>query len=247
MVDESAYFDTFRMRSNEVDNQRRIKIPALISCMQEAAWSNAEKLGFSSYELLKRDITWVINRMHIEFFTLPTYPHTLTVETWPSGLDRLFAYRDFRAFNESKELIARATSNWLVLNVKTRKLTPVPDDIKEADFSVDRNEMDKVKDKLHFDVKQTTNEKRISVSWFDLDWNNHVNNTHYFRWVLDALDEDTLACRLLQSLDITFKAEAVSGEDILSQCYAIGKNSFAHQLVNSESGKVLVVAKSVFK
>lgn len=245
-MDESVFFDSFKLKATETDHSRRIKAPYLLGYMQEAAWTNATKLGFSTYDMLKENITWVVNRMYVEFIELPTYPQTLEIETWPSDLDKYFAYRDFRVFDENKKLMVRATSNWLVLDVNTRKLITIPDHIREARFSVNRSAMEKIKGKCLYDDSKTQKEYLIHVSWFDLDVNNHVNNTNYFRWILDPLEKDILESRTLKSIDITFKAEAGYGDQLISQSYGMGDGAYAHQIVNQSSGKVVIVAHSKF-
>ncbi|MFT7035794.1 MAG: medium-chain acyl-[acyl-carrier-protein] hydrolase [Cyclobacteriaceae bacterium] len=245
-MEESIYFDSYRLKATDTDAHKRIKLPHLINYMQEAAWKNATELGFSTYDMLKNGITWVVNRMYIEFYELPVYPQTLKVETWPSDLDKFFAYRDFRVFDEQNKLMVQATSNWLVLDIKTRKLIAVPEHIKQANFSVDRNGLAKIKGKCNYDENRTTNEFTNSVSWFDLDVNNHVNNTKYFQWMLDSLSLGVLEKKNIKSIDITFKAEVGYGEEVVSKSYALDSNSFAHQILDKSSGKVLVVGKSEF-
>lgn len=246
-MEESVFFDSFRIKAIDTDASKRIKIPYLINYMQEAAWSNATKLGFSTYDMLKNGITWVLNRMYVEFHELPVYPQILKVETWPSDLDKFFAYRDFRVFDEENKLMVKATSNWLVLDISTRKLIAVPGHIKQAKFSVDRNGMEKIKGKCTFDEDSVTSEFAISVSWFDLDVNRHVNNTKYFQWMLDSLSPEILEDKYVKSIDITFKAEVRYGEEVVSQSYALDSNSYAHQIINKSSGKVLVLGRSEFK
>jgi medium-chain acyl-[acyl-carrier-protein] hydrolase len=248
-MDESVFYDFFRIKATETDASKRIKIPNLINYMQEGAWMNASKLGFSTYDMLDLGITWVLNRMHIEFFELPTYPQTIKVETWPSDLDKYFAYRDFRVFDQADQVLAQATSSWLILDINTRKLIAVPEHIKNARFTVERNGMEKVKvkGKSTYDENLTESEFSCAVSWFDLDVNNHVNNTKYFQWMLDSLDRELFDMQTPKSIDITFKSEATYKDLIVSQSYKIEGNCYAHQIFNESTGKVLIVGKSEFK
>lgn len=246
-MEDSIFFDSHRLKATDTDANKRVKIPYLINYMQEAAWKNATELGFSTYDMLKNGITWVLNRMYIEFHELPVYPQTLKVETWPSDLDKFFTYRDFRVFDEQNKMMVQATSNWLVLDINTRKLIAVPDQIKNAKFSVDRNGMEKIKGKCSYDENRTTNESTTRVSWFDLDVNKHVNNTKYFQWMLDSLSLDILENENIKSIDITFKAEVGYGEEVVSKSYALDSSSYAHQIKSKSSGKVLVLGRSEFK
>ena len=49
----------------------------------------------------------------------------MTLETWPSGIDRLFAIRDFRMV-AGEEVLLRATSEWMVIDVNRRRPVRLP-------------------------------------------------------------------------------------------------------------------------
>ncbi|MFY0652735.1 MAG: acyl-ACP thioesterase [Cyclobacteriaceae bacterium] len=246
-MNDSVYFDSFRLKATETDASKRIKIPYLVNYMQEAAWTNATKLGFSTYDLLNDNMTWVVNRMYVEFIELPSYPQLIDVETWPSDLDKFFAYRDFRVFDKNKKLLARATSNWLVLDIEQRKLISIPQHFIDAGFTAERNAMPRVSDKYSYDEARTENTFKTAISWFDLDVNAHVNNIKYFQWILDSLGSKVLEKLTCKTLDITFKSEAGADDKIISQSYSTGENSFAHRIISETTGKVLVLARTTFK
>jgi len=247
-MDESIYFQDFQVDSKDCSFQHEIKLPDIIGYMQEAAWSNADKLGFSTLELLKKDITWVMNRMKLTVYELPRYNEHIKIETWPSGLDTLIAKRDFRVWGKTGEVLVEATSNWLLMNINERKLIKIPDYMKEAGFVVDRNNLSEISEKIKYDSGLTQNTISVSASWFDLDMNNHVNNTKYYQWLLDSLGGEFLASNQLVEMDIIFKQESNCGEMFESKSYYNqSEKCFYHTLNNTSTDQCHVLAKSIFQ
>ncbi|MGB1121679.1 MAG: acyl-[acyl-carrier-protein] thioesterase, partial [Saprospiraceae bacterium] len=122
---------SFQVRANEIDVNGKVAFHNLVNYFQEAAWLHVIDLNITGEEMLKYDLMWVLNRMKIEVFEYPKLHETVTVKTFPSGFDKYFFYRDLQLYNANNELIAQATSTWLLVNVKTRRLSIVPDFLKE--------------------------------------------------------------------------------------------------------------------
>jgi len=216
--------------------------------MQEAAWSNATAIGFSTVDLMDNNITWVMNSMRLEIYRLPNHKEHIRIETWPADMDKYFTKRDFRVWSKTGELLVEAASNWLVMDINDRKLMAIPNYIRDANFTVDRNNVVPITDKVKYDKKMTANTKDIQVSWFDIDINDHVNNIKYYQWILDSLDGAYLEKQSLKKIDITFKHEGKYGDEFLSNSYFDQlEKCWFHSLDHSETGRSHVVAKSWFE
>jgi len=247
-MDESIYFQRFQVASKDCSFCQEIKLPSLLDYMQEAAWSNASKLGFSTLDLLKNDITWVMSRMKIMVKRLPRHNENIKIETWPSGMDALFTKRDFRVWGETNEILVEAASNWLVMDINERKLIKIPDYIQEAKFIVDRENLPRISGKIKYADHFTQNEIAVSASWFDLDINNHVNNTKYFEWLLESLGGEFLATNELVEMDIAFKQEGRYGDAFISKNYFDKEQGcHFHSLEHQTTGQKHVIAKTIFQ
>lgn len=237
----------FTVRSNEIDYRGQATLPALVSYMQEAAWENTRDLGISMYELLERGLTWVLQRMRVEMFRYPTHGDKLTVETWASGRERVFLHRDFRIYNEARELLGQATSVWLVMDVVKRQLVSVPDFILAVEVVPGREPLPFAKGKLP-QLQEAQHEQQMPVRWHDIDLNRHVTNTRYLQWALDTLPLEVLEQKQLQEIDIIFKAESILGDTVVSATApdTADANAYLHRLTSQESGKELVQAKTTW-
>lgn len=246
-MDESIYLHDFTIASKDCSERQTIKLPSLMDYMQEAAWANASALHFSTIDLLKDGLTWVMNRMKIDIKRMPHHHEQITIETWPSNIDKYYTHRDFRVYGKDKEVIVEVKSHWLVMDINERKLIAIPDNIKNAGFVVDRKNIADVSGKIRFKEDLVEKQVNIGVSWFDLDINNHVNNTKYCQWLLDSMDGDFLSNNELTEIDIIFKQEGKLGDSFFSKTYyAEEEQKYYHALVHSENGQVHVLAKTAF-
>ena len=245
---DSIYHCHFHVSTRDCDNRETLKLLSLLDYLQEAAWYNASRLNFSTHDLLKHGITWVMNRMKIQFHRMPNHQEKFTVETWPAGMDKYYTQRDFKVWDERGNLLIEATSNWLVMDVKERRLIPIPDFIKDARLVENRGNQDAASGKIKFVHEQVENSKLIEVSWFDLDINDHVNNVKFYQWLLDSFDGEFLQNNELKEIDVIFKHEAKYGDSFESKSYFVpNENLYYHCLFNKKSGLESVLAKARFE
>lgn len=236
----------FQVRANEIDVNGKVAFHNLVNYFQEAAWLHVIDLNITGEEMLKYDLMWVLNRMKIEVFDYPKLHETVTVKTFPSGFDKYFFYRDLQLYNANNELIAQATSTWLLVNVKTRRLSIVPDFLKEMvqEINIEKERLPIAKGKIP-KIKEADFQSKVAVKWFCLDTNNHVNHIHYFRWILEELPTIVHQTQSVKSMDIIMKSEATLGESLTVQAIDNQDDTYTHQVLN-EDGKVVIQAISVF-
>ena len=236
----------FTVRSSEIDYRGQATLPALVSYMHEAAWDNTVVLGISMYDLLKQDMTWVLQRMRVEMFRYPKHSEQVTVETWASGRERIFLYRDFRLYGAERELLGQATSVWLVMDTVKRQLVSLPGFITDLEVVPTQEPLPFAKGKLPI-LHEAIYEQQTPVRWHDIDLNRHVTNTRYLQWLLDTLPTDILE-KQLREVDIIYKAESILGDTVISEA---GKGEaetiLLHKLTSQETGKELVQARTVWE
>ena len=230
--------EQFHIRVNEVGANRQITIPALVSLLQEIAWNHAHDLGVSVYQLLEKNLTWVLVRMKIELDELPRHGDKITIETWPSGIEKLFVFRDFKIKLDQKD-IGRVLSSWMVFDTKLRTWSRVPEFISG---SVDNPGSDGIRASGKIDkLSEYQFEKSFQVRLFETDVNQHTNTTSYFQWITESLPFEYLQAHRLKCLEIIFRAESVMDDKISSRSYEVSPGEFLHQIVN-QNGVELVRA-----
>jgi medium-chain acyl-[acyl-carrier-protein] hydrolase len=238
----------FPIHTYELDPNFRLAVPALLGFLQEAAGHNADALGFSIPQLAARNMTWMLSRLRVRLREHPGWRASLLVDTWPAGLDRLFALRDFRLSLEGR-VIGEAASAWLLMDLGRRR--PV-----RPESAADWSRMIHPERALVVDMGKLppfpeppgdgARAAELAVRYSDLDVNLHANNLRYAELVLESLPADLLSSSALGELDLDFLAEAGAGQRILSRSAPLGGGVFAHSLVRLADGAEVARARSAW-
>ncbi len=242
-----VHFEKFKIRSNEIDSQRRVTLPALVNYLQEAANNNVMQSGASVYDLHERGIAWVLSRMKLQLFAYPSHGQEITVKTFPSGSEKYFFYRDFRIFDEWGLLIGQATSTWPVIDLQKRQMISVPDFLNVFRIGGDEAPLPVAKGKI-FPVADPLHERQFQVGWYDIDVNRHANNMCYFRWLVEAMPADFLSQHRLTEIDFQFRNECNLDDVVVARAGLSGvPNGFSHQLSSAAERKDYALARSVWE
>jgi len=241
----------FPIHTYELDPCFRLAAPAVLGFLQEAAGHNADALGFSIPQLAAQNLTWMLSRLRVRLREYPGWRASLSVETWPSGLSRLFALRDFRLRLDGRE-VGAAASAWLLMDT-ARKRPVRPQSM--ADWSAlihSENALAADLDKLppFPEASGGVREAELAVRYCDLDVNLHANNVRFVEWILESLPAELLRSSVPAELDLDFLAEAGIGERILSRTVAapgMPGEAYAHSLVRLHDGVEVARARTAWQ
>ena len=116
---ENTHQETVRVRTYECGPEGTLYPHDLLRQMQEVASNHADRLGWGFADLESRGLIWVLSVIRMEISLWPTFGSSFLLHTWPSGLNRLQAAREFLGTDlEGRQLFA-ASSSWMVLNRNT--------------------------------------------------------------------------------------------------------------------------------
>jgi acyl-ACP thioesterase len=180
----------------DVDRDNLLGLPAVFKFLQEAAIKHADQFGAGTRAMETRGESWVLNRMAAEIRRYPKYEEAVRILTWSGGIRAFKGYRDFRVYCGS-ELVLSASSLWLYVNMTTKSLIRVPDEVASSFPSRPGEEFRPGLEKLRLTapVAGTPPACRVSVRYSDFDGNGHVNNTTYFDILQTALARSGLPTR----------------------------------------------------
>lgn len=237
----SAILD-FRVHAYEVGPEGVASVRAVCDWMQEAAGAHAEALGASMERLEAENLGWVMHRLHLRLHRRPALHERLTVETWPSLMDRVEAHRDFLVRDASGALVAEATSLWVVIRLDRRRVARLPAWIRERPVP-DRPRVLGGAFPEAPAVEAPTFSKDFFARHDDLDVLGHVNNARWAAWIAESVPDAVLDGRHLELLSLVFRAEATRGERLRADSQETGAGTWAHR-IRGEDGRVRVEASS---
>lgn len=237
-----GYIGDFKVRTSEIDAQKRIKIDSLIQLMQETSMQNVLSLKLSVWDLEDKALSWVLLKKDIHIASLPSVGETIQIKTYPAGFERIFAYRDFIVYNSKDEIIATAGSVWGLLDTNSRKLIKIPP--YEFYDVVPEDRLDKPSFKLSEKMEET-HSITSDILWRHLDWNNHVNNIVLIQNMLDVIPSTFLYKNTLSHFSIQFKNESVLGDQLFSSC-EINDLTINHVIKRATDKAIIALAKSTW-
>lgn len=236
-------FVTHTIATHDVDRHRRATLPALVNYLNDAAMQNVLRLKLSVWDMAPRGISWVLLKHKFSVRRMPHLGEAIRIMTYPAGFQRSFTYRDYRVFDHEGNEIVSCASQWLLLDLSTRNLTRIPEDIlahmAAMPAPADCLPRDFAKIAPPSDYRPV---HRHTIRYFDLDWNEHLNNGIFIRWLLETVDPQILADRPIESLEIHYKKEARLGNSLHSEISENGEDRF-HRLI-FEDGTVAALARS---
>lgn len=237
--------EKFTVRSYEMDVQGVASVPAICNYLQEVAGNHATELGVAVDHLFKKNMTWVLSRLHIQVFRFPFWREEIKIETWPSGRQRKFATRDFLIFDQKHNILVKATSSWMIIDLKTQKPIVMPEFMDEIRLPDRQRAINDSFPKMTL-PKNPNLEQKFDVRLGDLDINQHVNNVKYIEWALESVPLDIWKAKILASLEISFRAETKHGERIIIQTEQ-NENIFLHRVISEDDQRDLAVLKSTWR
>ena len=202
----NVWSEPLPVRSSDLTPHGTASVPALCVYLQEAAGHHAEELGVSMETLQDDDRAWVLSHLHLALDRVPAGASPVTVETWPSSLEGLYATREFVLSIRGAE-VGRATSRWFVIDTERRCPVRPPRSL----YGLETPDRPRP---LPHDFNDLPTPTRIDhetlrrAHYPDLDLNRHVNSARYLEWALGTLPNDVLDTHRCTGVALQFRAEA---------------------------------------
>ena len=226
----------YEIKYQEVDGKKRLRLFNLENYLLEVAGTVADELGFGIQVLHPRGLTWILTRLSVEMYELPTHCEKVRFETWIESNIHMLSTRDYRIYSGDK-LIGQCKSVWAVLDLEKREIVNVFDDPIFAD-SVDGEVIEMARVRMTT-IPEPTGCEPHKIVYSDIDYNGHCNSCRYLQAMTDAYLPDYYGKKV--RLDIHYSKEAMLGETLQTN-YLITEDGVQYQQKN-ESGETSCSAK----
>jgi medium-chain acyl-[acyl-carrier-protein] hydrolase len=232
----------YRIPVYDSDFMGRLSVASFFNYIQDIASEHAELLHFGRDDLQKSNHFWILARLRAEIRSFPKWGETVILRTWPRGTEGLFALRDIEVRLENGDIIAGATTSWVIVDALSRR--PQRPDVllkrMNLEYPDKRTTLHNAgKIDLNGDVPVNSPEFYVRPS--DLDVNFHVNNVKYIQWVTDTFPTAFLSCNTVVSLDVNYLSESIEGNKVIihSKGPLLENNCSHHSVIRVDDGKEL--------
>ncbi len=216
------YKKIYKVQYYDIDRDNYIKINRLFDIMTAIATEHSEIHNIDAKQLIEKGISWVVHDINLDFSDDgKLYGKNITVKTFVKNVRGVYMLRYF-AFYDEGNLIGKAVSKWLLIDLEKRKIIKIPKDIISSFMSNDestenqKNIIDTVKmKKQHYEKiieDKTVVVKNIDIRYSDIDENIHVNNSVYPLWAMESISRNTLKSHKICNTRITYKKEQIESD-----------------------------------
>ena len=208
-----------------------------LSILQDAAEMHSASIGCGVTDIDTTNYSWALLNWKFKIISRPKYGETVTIRTWSRYSTKLYSYRDFEVLNSDGEVVAIATSKWVLIDVAKRKIAKIEESLISKYLPEDKSVFGIVElDKLT-EPEGSTNVIDYKIRKADIDVNNHVNNLNYIDIALEAFPEDANVFNSCSEMEILYKHQIKLDDDVTaSYCNENGEN---YVVIKSDNGKDL--------
>lgn len=230
------FSQSYTVRWHDTNANREITPSAILTLMQETTNKHIQTM-YPNLEYI-RDVlhqAFILSKVYLRFYE-PAYAYdNITVDTWTGVETRGFTfYRSFQV-KKGESIIADALTTWCLIDTLEKKLLPASkfenNFINEESIQIDMPR------KIRFPVDkglEFAGNRRIVYS--DIDYNKHMNNTHYPNMLVDFLPEPE-AFRV-KELMLSFIKGAIYNDELSVHRCLVG-DTFYFKTLNTEGNVCL--------
>lgn len=212
--------------------------------MQDIAWEHAKILGFGFDKLKEDQQFWVLSRLRVKIIRRPVWAEDFTLETWSRGTDGFFGYRDFNFVDKAGNNIIQATSSWLVLDLKSKRI------VRLTDFGDFPKYEESVFGKNAGKIKPPKTDKKLEftpVLFTEIDINQHFNTGRYLERIINSYDFGFHERHDLAEFEINFLKEGMPTDTLAVKKQFLDESNHICSVVRESDGTELIRVRLVWK
>lgn len=246
----------YEIKYQEVDGRKRLRLFNLENYLLEVAGTVADELGFGIRALHPMGLTWILTRLSVEMYELPTHCERVRFETWIESNSHMLSTRNFRIYTsphpspkeretsplcgdgrEVWTLIGQCKTVWAVLDMEKREIVNIFDD-PMFENCVDGEVIDMPRVRMTT-IPEPTGSMPHKIVYSDIDYNGHCNSCRYLQAMTDAYLPDYYGKKI--RLDINYSKEAMLGEEM--QIYYLVTDDGVQYQMKNKAGETSCSAK----
>lgn len=223
-------FDS-RVRYSETDSKSNLTLTAIINYLQDCSTFQSDDLGVGIDYLVSHKLGWLIVYWHINILRRPKLDERIRIGTNPYAMKGFTGLRNFSIDTLDGERLVEADSYWVLMDLKNYAPVKVPEIFKEKYVLSPKFDMQYFPRKIIPPEGAGIKADTISVTTYHLDSNNHVNNSCYVNWGIDALasKDETFDPLDIKTLRVNYKKQVLIGDTVTPYCF-IEKSIDAHPI-----------------
>lgn len=217
----------------ETNVTKQINIGHMVDLLILTSENQSDQLGLTTEVVNSYGCGWVITQHLIDITHLPQNDEVVTLSTQAQSYNPYFCYRDFWIHDQTGQELVHMHSVFVLMDLKTRKIIRMIPELITPYEALESKKIERLAAPQPLTL--VNGQKQYNVRFMDIDSNHHVNNVHYFDWMLDCLDAAFLSQHELVKMNIQYKQEVRYGQKVTSQVYFKDDLTTCHQIVTADN------------
>lgn len=220
-MDRIGYEETLKVSYFQIDGKQSMSPAALLSCLQEAAVTHSDTIGYTLDYMAEHHWGWSVVNWHLQIYRMPRHGERIQVQTWCTKCLRFQAERGFFVFDEAGNKLLDGASRWIFMDLVRRRPANTPEGMAERYHS---GQEPAILDEKFFMPKEAEGSllstRTLPVTRRDTDTNGHANNVKYLEWAMDDVPDEIYDGMHLADVRIVYRKECVRGDIVEVKTYA---------------------------
>ena len=211
----ASFEHSFEIGFRDVGRSNKLTNKGLIGFLEDIAGMHSNEVGYGLNHIEETGLTWVLLNWKIRIFERPLYGEKIHIKTWARNTMKFYTFRDFEVYNSKNELVAIATTKWVLMDAKTMSLTKISEELlskyhpENKMVFEDEPEINKLEAPKEYSIAMP-----YTIQRKDIDINGHVHNTYYLDFAYEILPSDVYKNLNFCNFEIMYKKETKLGETI---------------------------------
>lgn len=202
----------------QTDRQGLLKPSGFMDMAQEIAYWAADAMGFGYDSLHLHHTAWVMTRLHIRFQRPVRWRDAVTLFTWHKGYSGISFFRDFLMQDASGETSIAATSSWVIIDERSRRMVRPEDLLPLLQVEQPDHAIEEPAPKIILPKEMEAAGVHTVLST-EIDINGHTNNACYVVWAIGCLPTGA-TLQPAKDLYVNFSKETREGDSVqLYRCH----------------------------
>lgn len=232
----------FEIGFRDVGLSNKLTNHALLGFLEDTAGMHSNQVGYGLNNIEKTGLTWVLLNWKVKVLSRPLYGESIIVKTWARDSAKFYTFRDFEVYNIKNELVAIASTKWVLMNAKAMSLTKISEDLISLYHPEPKCVFEGEPEINKLDIpSESTYMLPYVVQRKDIDINKHVHNVAYLDFAYEILPEDVYENNNFDNFEIMYKKETKLGETIKCFYSKIGTSHYVVMKTEDEKSVHCIV------
>ena len=119
----------YTIKLSEIGKGNKVTNKAILSYLEDIGGIHSNKAGYGVREIEDTHLSWILLGWRLQVIRRPKYTEKIKIKTWSKGVVKFYTYRDFEVYDEQGNLIIKASSKWVLLDIEKGKIVRIESEL----------------------------------------------------------------------------------------------------------------------